>query len=131
MELHSDWDFDIPYESQKSKAIREAIDTIERQLDASEWSVKHSADANYRLFARGSLRVRLTVKLPMIQFENERTGAHLQVDMSVDQRKALYNLFEHYQPETPSIETQQKADLNEWLSCVHENRYGREAEIVL
>lgn len=131
MELHSEWDFDIPYETKKAKAIREAIDTIKRQLDGNEWAIKHSADANYRLFSRGSLCVRLTVKLPMIQFESARTGAHLQVAMSVEQRKAIYKLFEHYRPETPSIETQQKADLNEWLSCVHENRYGREAELVL
>lgn len=128
MNWFDDWDLATPPETVLERLVREAVTRIHQQLADSEWVIEHSADACYKYFSRGNLRVTLTIRPQMLSFESLKTQTHLMVQMPVDYRKELYAAFMAYSPKEPSVEIKRRAELSEWLSCVDENRFGREVE---
>lgn len=107
------------------KIAREGVALIKEQLTQYEWCAEPSDDATYRLYSRGNLRVRLTVPLETISFESVKSNRHLSLDIPVPSRKALYDLFMNYRPMPETRESRRETDSAEWLSCLHENRFGR------
>ena len=113
-----------PMDTTEERVV-DALRTIREQLSNNEWRCEPSNDACYTLYVRGNLRVRLNTVLKTIAFESVKTNRHLVLKIDVQHRKDLYDAFSRYSPPV-YVPDRDGADLDEWLTCVHENQYGRE-----